>query len=76
MTSLGQVAEVVTAHLGIQAAPRPGRLRLPQTWLFSLPQLAVSLRSPDLVLAAPTALSVLGTAMSPWACEQIAASMA
>ena len=28
------------------------------------------------VLAAPTALSVLGTAMSPWACEQITASTA
>ena len=37
MTSLGQVAEVATAHLGIQAAPRPGRLRLPQTWLFMVP---------------------------------------
>ena len=33
--SLGQTAEATTAHLGKQAAPRPGHLRLPQTWLFN-----------------------------------------
>ena len=37
MTSLGQVAEVATAHLGIQVAPRQGRLRLPQTRHFMVP---------------------------------------
>ena len=34
--SLGQTAEATTAHLGKQAAPRPGHLRLPQTWLFKI----------------------------------------
>ena len=37
MMSLGQTAEATTAHLGKQAAPRPGHLRLPQTWLFMVP---------------------------------------